>query len=66
VQQEELFLTWQERGRPAVNGQPKHEGFGSFLARLTATGQLGGKISYDWNQEGLTFNLSARLDRLEK
>jgi two-component system, chemotaxis family, CheB/CheR fusion protein len=66
VQQEELFLAWRERGGPPVNGQPKHEGFGSFLARLTATGQLGGKISYDWTQEGLTLNLSTPLDRLSK
>jgi two-component sensor histidine kinase len=66
VQQEELFLTWRERGGPPVNGRPKHDGFGSFLARMTATGQLGGKISYDWNQEGLTLNLSAPLDHLSK
>jgi PAS domain S-box-containing protein len=64
VQSEELLLTWRERGGPPVNGRPEHEGFGSFLARLTATGQLGGKVSYDWNREGLTFYLSAPLARL--
>jgi two-component system, chemotaxis family, CheB/CheR fusion protein len=64
VQSEQLLLTWQERGGPSVNGQPEHEGFGSFLARLTAAGQLGGNISYDWKREGLTFCLSAPLARL--
>jgi len=47
-----------------LNGQPEKEGFGSVLARLTVTGQLAGKISRDWNPEGLTVNLSASLDRL--
>jgi two-component system, chemotaxis family, CheB/CheR fusion protein len=64
VQGEQLLLTWRERGGPPVNGLPEHEGFGSFLARLTAAGQLGGNISYDWNPEGLTFCLSAPLARL--
>jgi len=66
VQQDELLLTWRERGGPTVNGQPENEGFGSFLSRMTVTGQLGGKISYDWKPEGLTMYLSAPLDRLVK
>jgi hypothetical protein len=33
---------------------------------MTVTGQLGGKISYDWKPEGLTMYLSAPLDRLVK
>ncbi len=51
-------------GGPPLNGQPEKEGFGSLLARLTATGQFTGKISRDWNREGLTVNLSAPLERL--
>jgi two-component system CheB/CheR fusion protein len=66
VAKDELQLKWQERGGPPVNGQPESEGFGTLLARLTVTGQLAGKISYDWNQEGLTVNLSAPLERLAK
>jgi len=64
VSEDELLLTWQERGGPAVEREPENEGFGSLLARLTATGQLGGKISHDWNHEGLTVTLSAPLERL--
>jgi hypothetical protein len=41
-------------GGPPLNGQPEKEGFGSLLARLTVTGQFAGKISRDWNREGLT------------
>ena len=64
VAEDELLLTWREHGGPPVNGQPEHEGFGSLLSRLTVTSQLGGKISHDWNYEGLTVNLSAPLARL--
>lgn len=64
VAEDELLLTWREHGGPPVNGQPEHEGFGSLLSRLTVTGQLGGKISRDWNHEGLTVTLSAPLARL--
>ncbi|MGI8570442.1 MAG: PAS domain-containing protein [Methylocella sp.] len=64
VWKDELLLAWRERGGPPLNGQPKKEGFGSLLARLTVTGQLAGKISRDWNADGLTVNLSAPLVRL--
>jgi PAS domain S-box-containing protein len=64
VSEHELLLTWRERGGPPVTGRPETEGFGSLLARRTATGQLHGKISHDWNEEGLTVNLSAPVDRL--
>jgi PAS domain S-box-containing protein len=66
VRQDELFLTWQERGGPPVDRKPETEGFGSLLARLTVTSQLGGKISRDWDREGLTVTLSAPLERLLK
>jgi PAS domain S-box-containing protein len=66
VSNDELLLTWREHDGPALNGQPEHEGFGSLLARLTVTGQLAGKITHDWNREGLTVNLSARLECLNR
>ena len=64
VRQDELLLIWREHGGPPINGEPEDEGFGSLLARLTATGQLGGNICHDWNQEGLTVKLSAPLEHL--
>ncbi len=64
VRQDELLLIWREHGGPPINGEPEGEGFGSLLARLTATGQLGGNICHDWNQEGLTVKLSAPLEHL--
>jgi PAS domain S-box-containing protein len=64
VSEDELALTWRERGGPPVTGRPETEGFGSVLARRTATGQLKGKIVHDWNEEGLTVNLSTPVGRL--
>jgi PAS domain S-box-containing protein len=52
----ELLLTWRERGGPPLNGQPEHQGFGNLLARLTVTGQLGGR-----SRRESCWNLMARL-----
>jgi len=64
VSDDELVLTWRERGGPPVAGRPETEGFGSLLARRTATSQLSGKIFHDWNEKGLIVTLSAPLARL--
>ena len=60
----ELLLAWREHGGPLLSGEPEREGFGSLLTRLTVTGQLAGKLTRDWSREGLTVNISARLERL--
>lgn len=61
----ELFsLVWTEQGGPPVHDQSMSEGFGSQLARLTVTGQLGGAFSRHWRPEGLAIQLSVRRDRL--
>ena len=59
-----LSLTWQERGGPVVPGPPEREGFGSKLARRSVNGQLGGQLSFDWDVEGLTVDLSVPVERL--
>lgn len=64
IWKDELLLAWREQGGPPLTGPPANEGFGSLLARLTVTGQLAGKITRDWNKDGLTINLSAPLERL--
>jgi two-component sensor histidine kinase len=62
----ELALTWQERGGPAVGEPPQDEGFGSTLARRIVSGQFGGRLSRDWNPEGLTIHLSVPIEQLAK
>jgi PAS domain S-box-containing protein len=60
----QFILTWREHGGPRVEHPTDGEGFGSFLARATVKGQLGGEISRDWKPEGLTMRLSVARDRL--
>ena len=57
-------LTWQERGGPALPGEPAHQGFGTMLAYRGATGQLGAQIEHDWAAEGLTVRLTMPVENL--
>ena len=59
-----LTLNWTETGGPELAGPPQQTGFGSQLARLSATGQLGGGIEHVWHQSGLEVRLTAAGDRL--
>lgn len=59
-----LTLDWTETGGPALAGPPLQNGFGSQLARLSATGQLGGGIEHVWHQGGVEVRLTAARDRL--
>jgi two-component sensor histidine kinase len=59
-----LILTWAESGGPAVPGPPARKGFGADLATMTARGQLGGNIAYDWRPEGVLITLRASLEKL--
>jgi two-component sensor histidine kinase len=61
-----LVLTWQESGGPAVEAPPATEGFGSQLARKSITGQLGGRVDFDWRREGLNLTMTLPVDRLER
>jgi two-component sensor histidine kinase len=62
---ESIGLTWKERGGPPIDGEIVHEGFGTVLARMTVTNQLGGDVVRDWQSDGLYIQLSMRRDRLQ-
>jgi two-component sensor histidine kinase len=64
VQDDDLRLEWGETGGPVIVAPPQDGGFGSVLTERSITGQLGGKIEYDWRRNGLTLRLSVPLDRL--
>ena len=59
-----LELTWSECGGPIISGPPVREGFGSKLARTSMSGQLSGKLSFDWKPDGLIVHVSAAMERL--
>jgi PAS domain S-box-containing protein len=58
-----FVLIWVESGGPPLR-RPTSEGFGTFLARGTVQGQLGGEITRDWNPEGLSIRLVVDQERL--
>jgi two-component sensor histidine kinase len=64
VQNDELLLTWKERGGPSLSGSPNAEGFGSVLAHRIVTQHFGGRLSTDWKVEGLDVRMSVPLERL--
>ena len=61
---DKILLTWKEFGGPRIDHKVDTEGFGSVLARMTVTGQLGGEISRDWQSDGLCIRLSVDRARL--
>ena len=61
-----LVLSWQEMGGPAVEGPPSRKGFGTQLARLGVTGQLGGRLHHDWRPSGVVLRLELPLDQLSQ
>lgn len=58
---DQVVIGWIETGGPRLAQAPTAEGFGSRLINLSMTNQLGGKVSYDWNTEGL--RVEARIPK---
>lgn len=57
-------LTWEERGGPPVEGAPERKGFGTQMAARSVTGQLGGTLTNDWAETGLTVRLNLPVQAL--
>ena len=64
AQDDDFHLEWEEIGGPAIVARPSAHGFGTMLTERSIISQLGGKIEYDWNPNGLKLRLSVPLDRL--
>jgi hypothetical protein len=60
----QVALTWTERGGPRIDHQSDGEGFGSLLAPATVKSQFAGKISRNWNPDGLTIRPTFPGDRV--
>ena len=61
---ENIVVTWTERGGPPVVPPGEHEGFGGVRSRLAVGSQLSGEIARDWAPQGLTMRLTAPKRRL--
>ena len=59
-----ICLTWAETGGPAIVGNPELTGFGSRLIARTVPSQLGGELTYEWQQSGLVVTIRMQQDRL--
>ena len=65
-QGDELIVEWSEEGGPPLSGAPDHEGFGTRLAELSISGQLGGSIEREWRAEGLRAVMKVPESRLSR
>jgi two-component sensor histidine kinase len=63
-QEEDVLISWTERGGPPVIAPVTAEGFGSKLVRQGMANELGGSIAFDWAAEGLVVALQMKKDRL--
>ena len=59
-----LDLVWAETGGPEVIETPELHGFGSRLIARSVESQLGGRLSYDWQQSGAVITVRMQQSRL--
>ena len=60
----QILVVWAETGGPAITGHPELTGFGSKLIARTVASQLGGQLTYDWQETGLVVTIGMSADRL--
>ena len=61
---DEVIVTWAERGGPPVVAPVALAGFGSKLVHRSMSSQLSGGIDFDWSTEGLVATLRMSKSRL--
>ena len=66
VDGETLSIGWRETGGPAIDGDPRHIGFGTRLAEMSIVQQLGGTLTRTWSPAGLIVAVTVRKDRLSR
>jgi two-component sensor histidine kinase len=59
-----IDLIWAETGGPLIVKHPELTGFGSRLVARSVANQLGGELTYDWQESGLVVTVRMRQDRL--
>ena len=61
---DDTVIVWTEHGGPKVEQPVSSGGYGSSLVQRSITGQLGGSITHDWSEAGLTVTLRMNGARL--
>jgi PAS domain S-box-containing protein len=64
--EDKLHIDWTEALHGRQISAPSSLGFGSKLARTSATQQLGGEIDFNWAPEGLRVAMRLAADRLDR
>ena len=59
-----LDLVWAETGGPPITARPVLTGFGSRLVARSVTSQLGGQLTYDWQESGAVVTVRMQQARL--
>lgn len=62
----QLELVWAENGGPPITSSPTRHGFGTDLAELSVSRQLGGEILKEWLPEGLKVTMRVDARRLHR
>lgn len=63
---DKLRILWAEDIEGADLSAPTKQGFGSKLAKMSATHQLGGDVAFDWQPRGLKVTLDLSISQLER
>lgn len=61
-----LDLIWAETGGPAITKVPVLNGFGSRLIDRSVASQLGGGLTYDWQESGAVVTVRMQQSRLSQ
>ena len=62
----QLELVWAENGGPPITASPTRRGFGTDLAELSVSRQLGGEILKEWPADGLKVIMRIEASRLHR
>lgn len=62
--EDEIVITWAERGGPLVVPPARTDGFGSKLIHRSMSAQLGGAIAFNWSEEGVVVTILMKRSRL--
>ncbi len=64
LEEDDVVITWAERGGPRVMPPSNPGGFGSKLVHRSMSAQLGGSISFEWSEDGVVVSLRMKKSRL--